>query len=109
MKRLLVLCFLLCTTYMFSVDLIKKNGLYYEAGLSIPYTGETTFYELGYRVSSYENGELKNYKIYDTPDRKYLKEEIIYKKGEKYESTSYYKKGNDISSHSIWETDKFNT
>lgn len=112
MKKLLAILFVLCSTYTFSEILLSglkyKDGLYYEYNSTIPYTGEKIIYEHGYRIYSIKDGLLETLVIYDTPKKKYLKEETIFKNGEKYERTSYYEKNKKIGSHTLWEGDKFN-
>ena len=107
MKRLLIFYFLLCSMHIFSAgifnDLFLKEGLYYEANSTTPYTGVKEIYNHGYRVYTIENGELKNLKIYDSPKKKYIEKDIIYKNGVEFEQTFYGDKQKFISGHYIIE------
>lgn len=107
MKKLLAILFVLCSTYTFSEILLSglkyKDGLYYEKGSSIPYTGVREMYAHGFRVFTIENGLLMDFKIYDTPEKNYLEEETIYQNGKEVEIINYADKGKKIVYHMATE------
>lgn len=107
MKKLLAILFVLCSTYTFSEILLSglkyKDGLYYEKGSSIPYTGVREMYAHGFRVFTIENGLLMDFKIYDTPEKNYLEEETIYNNGKEIEKIKYADKGKKIVYHMATE------